>query len=194
MLRENLVMPPLKATLIATALLSLAPAQQHATLTTEDGAQIQADVYGTAMRGIVLAHGGRFQKESWSKQAKALESAGFRSIAIDFRGEGNSHGPGESDLYTAPLYADVIAAVHYLQKTGAKTVSLIGASFGGDAVALADFGARAQFEAYVDQKMSKFKADRYSGFFGGAKWLKDKLMGMPSEVNALLKMSASPTL
>jgi hypothetical protein len=44
--------------------------------------------------------------------------------------------------------------------------------------------ARAQFETYVDQKMSKFKADRYGGFFGGAKWLKDKLMGMPSEVNA----------
>src|SRR5712691_5236212 len=44
--------------------------------------------------------------------------------------------------------------------------------------------ARAQFETYVDQKMTKFKDDRYSGFFGGAKWLKDKLMGMPSEVNA----------
>src|SRR5712691_1867622 len=44
--------------------------------------------------------------------------------------------------------------------------------------------ARAQFETFVDQKMTRFKDDRYSGFFGGAKWLKDKLMGMPSEVNA----------
>ena len=25
---------------------------------------------------------------------------------------------------------------------------------------------------------------RYSGFFGGARWLKDKLFGMPDEVNA----------
>ena len=31
--------------------------------------------------------------------------------------------------------------------------------------------------------MDAYKDDRYSGFFGGARWLKDKLFGMPSEVN-----------
>ncbi len=31
--------------------------------------------------------------------------------------------------------------------------------------------------------MDAYKDDRYSGILGGAKWLKDKLMGMPSEVN-----------
>ena len=43
--------------------------------------------------------------------------------------------------------------------------------------------ARKKFEDYVGQRMDAYKDDRYSGFFGPAKWLKDKLMGMPSEVN-----------
>ena len=43
--------------------------------------------------------------------------------------------------------------------------------------------ARKQFEDYVGAKMDAYKDDRYSGFFGGARWLKDKLFGMPDEVN-----------
>ena len=43
--------------------------------------------------------------------------------------------------------------------------------------------ARKQFENYVGAKMDAYKEDRYSGLFGGAKWLKDKLVGMPDEVN-----------
>ncbi len=57
-------------------------------LPTEDGAEIYADVYGEGGRAIVLAHGGRFNKESWEKQARALTSAGLRVLALDFRGYG----------------------------------------------------------------------------------------------------------
>jgi hypothetical protein len=44
--------------------------------------------------------------------------------------------------------------------------------------------ARDQFETYVDQRMSAYKDDRYSGLIGKGRWVHDKLMGMPSEVNA----------
>ncbi|MDZ8091406.1 MAG: DUF4157 domain-containing protein [Nostoc sp. DedQUE05] len=44
--------------------------------------------------------------------------------------------------------------------------------------------AKKAFEDYVGKRMDDYKSDRYSGFFGPAKWLKDKLFGMPSEVNA----------
>jgi hypothetical protein len=44
--------------------------------------------------------------------------------------------------------------------------------------------ARKRFEDYVDQRMKAYKKKRYGGLFGWAKWLKDKLAGMPSEVNA----------
>ena len=52
------------------------------------------------------------------------------------------------------------------------------------AFAQGEGAARKQFEDYVGQRMDAYKDDRYSGLFGGAKWLKDKLFGMPSEVNA----------
>jgi Domain of unknown function (DUF4157) len=44
--------------------------------------------------------------------------------------------------------------------------------------------AKQVFEDFVDQKMRKYKDDRYSGFWGPGKWLIDKVFGMPSEVNA----------
>jgi len=54
-------------------------------------------------------------------------------LAFDFRGYGQSHGPGQADIYTAPLYLDVLAAVRYLKSHGAKTVSVVGGSLGGGA-------------------------------------------------------------
>ena len=41
-------------------------------------------------------------------------------------------------------------------------------------------------------KMDAYKDDRYSGLFGGARWLKDKLFGMPDEVNVVLQRRAAP--
>jgi pimeloyl-ACP methyl ester carboxylesterase len=69
---------------------ALAAAQQTISLTTQDGVQICADLYGQGSRGVVFAHGGRFNKESWRAQANALVSEGFRVLAIDFRGSGCS--------------------------------------------------------------------------------------------------------
>jgi len=123
----------LRITLVMVVLADISAAQERVSLPTEDGGLIQALVYGKGDRGVVLAHGGLFNKESWEKQARALADAGFRSIAIDFRGYGNSRGPGQSDLYSAPVYWDVLAAVRYLEKTGAKHIFAVGASFGGGA-------------------------------------------------------------
>jgi uncharacterized protein (DUF885 family) len=44
--------------------------------------------------------------------------------------------------------------------------------------------AQQQFENYVDQRMKRYKEQRYSGALSWGRWLKDKVMGMPSEVNA----------
>jgi len=81
----------------------------------------------------VLAHGGRFNKESWEKQSRTFASAGFRVLAFDFRGYGKSRGPGDAAPMSAPLQLDVLAAVRYLRKTGAKAVSVVGGSMGGGA-------------------------------------------------------------
>ena len=115
------------AILLATA----ASAQTTVSFPTEDGGLVYADTYGEGERAVVLAHGGQFNKESWKKQAETLVAAKFRVLALDFRGYGKSKGPGDSDPADAPLYQDVLAAVRYLRKHGAKSVSIVGASMGG---------------------------------------------------------------
>ena len=126
-------MRPLIVTLAALLFSDVVAAQKTVSFPTEDGGVVFADVYGTGDRGIVLAHGGPFNKESWAKQAQTLAAAGFQVLAFDFRGYGKSRGPGQSDPMSAPLHLDVLAAVRYLRKTGAKTVSVVGGSMGGGA-------------------------------------------------------------
>jgi len=115
---------------------------EHVSFASEDGGLIYADLYGKGDRGVVLAHGGRFRKESWQPQALSLSRAGYRILAFDFRGFGKSQGPGDSDMFTAPVYLDVLAAIRYLRKNGAKTVAVMGGSFGGGAAADASIASR----------------------------------------------------
>ena len=127
----------LDAAIAAIALAPLTAPQESVSFPTEDGGIVYADVYGTGDRGVVLAHGGRFNKESWATQAHALATAGFRVVAIDFRGRGQSRGGPQSMSRDNGVHFDVLAAVGYLRQTGASTVSVVGASFGGGATARA---------------------------------------------------------
>lgn len=126
-------MRTLIAVIVALLLARGAAAQKAVSFPTEDGGVVYAYVYGEGNRGVVLAHGGRFNKESWEKQAQTLALTGFRVLALDFRGYGKSRGPGQSDPMSAPLHLDVLAAVRYLRKTDAKSVSVVGGSMGGGA-------------------------------------------------------------
>jgi pimeloyl-ACP methyl ester carboxylesterase len=126
-------MNPFRAIVATSLLTAIAAAQEHVSFPTRDGGTVHADLYGRGDRAVVLAHGGRFNKESWKKQAEELQRAGFRVLAIDFRGYGESRGPGQADPLGAPLHLDVLAAVRYLRKAGARTVSVVGGSMGGGA-------------------------------------------------------------
>ena len=117
--------------LAAIMLTDAAVAQQGVSFPTQDGGLVYADMYGKGDRAVVLAHGARYNKESWEPQARALAGAGFCVLAIDFRGYGRSRGTGQADPLSAPLHLDVLAAVRYLREHGAKTVSVVGGSMGG---------------------------------------------------------------
>lgn len=111
-------------------------AQQSVTFTAPDGHILQADQYGSGARAVILAHGGHFDRKSWKPQAEVLAKAGFRVLAIDFRGYGQTiSGTQEEDW---KQYPDVLAAVRYLHSAGANSVSVVGASMGGDAAGDAD--------------------------------------------------------
>jgi pimeloyl-ACP methyl ester carboxylesterase len=130
------------ALVVVLLLAGAAAAQKTVSFPTEDGGLVYADVYGEGVRGVVLAHGGRFNKESWAQQARTLASAGFQVLAIDFRGYGKSKGPGDAHPMDAPLHLDVLAAVRYLQETGAKSVSIVGGSMGAGAAGDASIASR----------------------------------------------------
>ena len=129
-------MQNLVAAITVLALAGAVAEPQPVSFDTQDGGRVYADLYGKGARGVVLAHGARFNKESWQKQAQALADAGFRALAIDFRGRGQSHGPPGKSRDDGAEY-DVLAAVRYMHATGARTVSVVGASFGGTAAAQA---------------------------------------------------------
>ena len=135
-------MRPLVPLLVALLLSADSAAQKTVSFPTEDGGLVYADVYGQGDRSVVLAHGGRFNKASWEKQARTLAAAEFQVLAIDFRGYGQSRGPGQSDPMSAPLHLDVLAAVRYLRTMGAKSVSVVGASMGGGAAGDASIASR----------------------------------------------------
>jgi len=123
----------LARTIVAiAAFTTFSAAQQAVTFPTSDGGLIHADLYGKGDRAVVLAHGGRFDRTSWAKQAQILTGAGFRVLSIDFRGEGQSHGGASARQPDEGRHLDVLGAIHYLRNSGAKSVSVVGASMGGD--------------------------------------------------------------
>jgi dienelactone hydrolase len=102
-------------------------------------AQVQGSLYGSGSRGIVLAHGGRFDEKSWKKQAEVFASRGFVVLAVRYRGDRiNADGSPSAEGQYADNAADVLAAVAYLHRAGVKSVYAVGASLGGDAVGDAD--------------------------------------------------------
>lgn len=135
-------MRTLLAAILGLLLATIASAQKTVSFPTEDGGVVFADVYGESDRAVVLAHGGPFNKESWGKQARILVAAGFRVLALDFRGYGKSKGPGDAQPMDAPLHLDVLAAVRYLRTNGAKTVSIVGGSMGGGAAGDASIASK----------------------------------------------------
>ena len=101
-------------------------------LHTADGLHLYAVAGGSGKTGVVLV------PESppgdvcgWLPYMATLERAGLRVLALDYRGTG-----GSALTATARPYAygnDLGAAIKQIRADGAKTVVLLGASFGGAA-------------------------------------------------------------
>jgi dienelactone hydrolase len=129
----------------------VAAAQKPVTIAVPGAAvPVHGDLYGSGSRGVVLAHGGRFNKESWAPQARAFARAGFTVLAINFRGDTvHADGSPSAEGSDADNAADVLASVRALHRMGVKSVSAIGASLGGDAVGEADAASPGEFDRVV---------------------------------------------
>jgi len=125
------LLKPVLASVLSIAALSVlaASSPRDVGFVTSDGGRIDADLYGQGPRAVVFAHGAIFNKQSWAPLAKRIAAAGYRALAIDFRGYGKSR----AGKNAGALDQDVLAAVRWLHAQGAKSVSVVGGSMGGGA-------------------------------------------------------------
>jgi non-heme chloroperoxidase len=94
-----------------------------------DGIQLAGDAWGDpAAPLVVLLHGGGQTRHAWRGTGERIGAAGYRAIAYDARGHGDSGWATDGDYGFAAHVRDLRAL---LAEEGAKQAVLIGASMGG---------------------------------------------------------------
>lgn len=108
-----------------------------ATFRTLDGLHLAATLVtpdGSPERAVVLVHGGGVTREEggfFTRLAGGLGEAGVASMRFDLRGHGESEGC-QGELTLATILNDIRVALEYVREsTGARRLSLLGASFTG---------------------------------------------------------------
>lgn len=96
---------------------------QAVTLTTRDGAELDAALVGEGEIGVVLGHQFRSDFCSWVPFAQQLAQRHIRALAVNF--------------VSTSLDGDMVAGARELLRRGAKRIILVGASMGGTAALVA---------------------------------------------------------
>ena len=99
-----------------------------------DGLRLAADWYGPRDgQPVVLLHGGGQTRHAWGVTAKRLAAAGYRVVAIDLRGHGDSEWCGQGDYGFTAFRVDVVQVLGLFERPAV----LVGASLGGISALLA---------------------------------------------------------
>lgn len=104
----------------------------EASFAAADGAALRGTLYGEGSTGIVLAPNYPGGAAAWADFAGAAAERGYRALAFDLRGHGESG--DEPDLAAAP--DDVAAGVAFLREQGAERIILMGGGEGAMAAVL----------------------------------------------------------
>lgn len=100
-----------------------------------DGIRLVASVAGSIERpAILLAHGGGQTRHAWGNTMKALCDRGYRAIALDLRGHGDSDW-SEHGRYELDAFADDLITV---ARCLGQPPAVVGASLGGLAALIAE--------------------------------------------------------
>ena len=105
------------------------------TFTSADGLSLAAMERGPSDGSFVLlAHGGGQTHWAWRNTVAALAEAGFRAVAVDLRGHGDSDWAPNGDYRHSAFAADLLTVADQLD----GPVALVGASLGGIAGIIAE--------------------------------------------------------
>src|SRR3954449_7262192 len=102
------------------------------------GNRLVATEMGAGDRAVLLLHGGGQTRHAWAKTARRLAEAGWRAVALDQRGHGDSAWVADGAYAFLDYAADAAAVARWIaaEHRGVKPVA-IGASLGGLAALLA---------------------------------------------------------
>lgn len=114
-------------------------------LFSEDGLNLVGNYYSSedSIKGVLLLHMYQRSKEDWKDFAKLLNQRGYKVLAMDLRGHGESEGDIQKILsqdLNSIILKDVGLAVDFLKKDGAQDIFIIGASIGANAALI--YGAK----------------------------------------------------
>lgn len=106
-----------------------------------DGNRLVATEMGGGDRTVLLLHGGGQTRHAWARTARRLAGAGWRAVALDGRGHGDSAWM-ENGAYGFPDFGrDVATVAQALAAEHGRKPVAIGASLGGMAALLAQGSA-----------------------------------------------------
>jgi len=109
-------------------------AEPATVITGAGGIRLVADVGGPADGpAVALLHGGGQTRHSWSGTWRHLADHGWRALAVDLRGHGDSEWVADGDYTIDAFAADVVA----ISDEFARPPVLVGASLGGISALLA---------------------------------------------------------
>lgn len=92
------------------------------------GVDLAIDDLGPAVGPpVLLLHGGGQTRLSWGGTARLLAARGYRAVALDLRGHGESAWAADGDYSAAALIGDVQRVATYV----GRPMALVGASLGG---------------------------------------------------------------
>ena len=93
------------------------------------GTQLAGDAWGDPDGPlVVLQHGGGQTRHAWKGTGQILGAAGYRAVALDARGHGDSEWAADGDYGQDRMVEDLTMVIHAL---GDRRPVLVGASMGG---------------------------------------------------------------
>ena len=96
---------------------------------------------------LVLVHGGLGNRAMWGPQVRALSAAGYRCLAYDLRGHGETRGGEDVLAFTPALLAEDLLA--FADAVGLDSFALVGLSVGGMVAQEAAIAAPGRLDAVV---------------------------------------------